>query len=204
MRSVRPVSRRNGVRDLVVYDEDGDGALGSVSLDGDEANAVAELLGAPQLVARLSDLQQQAGDLVTEQLPVPVGSPFDGRALGWLVAQAGWFFGAHRATNDVDAVIALLCHEMADGRTALAQLVDSADCPTVRIEAVGADFHVKDGLRGRGYRWNAEDKVWWKEIAASDLSSEEFWLACNVYAPSLRPRALGPKLTEVTARKRYS
>jgi TrkA domain protein len=81
-RRVGIVTRRNGVRDIVLYDEDGDGALGSVSLSDDEANAVAELLGAPQLVARLSDLQEQAGDLVTEQLPMPYGSAYDGRPLG--------------------------------------------------------------------------------------------------------------------------
>jgi TrkA domain protein len=81
-RRVGVVTRRNGVRDIVLYDEDGDGALGSVSLNDDEADAVAELLGAPQLVARLSDLLEQAGDLVTEQLPIPPGSPYDGRPLG--------------------------------------------------------------------------------------------------------------------------
>jgi TrkA domain protein len=76
------VTRRNGVRDIVLYDEEGDGALGSVSLNDDEADPIAELLGAPQLVARLSDLLDQAGDLVTEQLPVPAASPYDGRPLG--------------------------------------------------------------------------------------------------------------------------
>ncbi len=76
------VTRRNGVRDVVVYDADGDGALGSISLDGDEANAIAELLGAPQLVERLAELHDLASDLVTEQLPLAVGSPFDGRPLG--------------------------------------------------------------------------------------------------------------------------
>lgn len=81
-RRVGIVTRRNGTRDIVLYDEDGDGALGSVSLDGDEANAIAELLGAPQLVARLAELQDRAGDLVTEQLPLPDGSPYDARPLG--------------------------------------------------------------------------------------------------------------------------
>lgn len=132
------------------------------------------------------------------------GSGFDGRALGWLAAQAGWFFDAHRATLDVDAVIALLRHEMADGGTALAQLIDSAGCPTVRVEAMGADFHVKDCLRARGYRWDGDTKVWVREIPASDLMAEEFWLSRNVYAPEHRPRAMGPRLTEVTARERYA
>lgn len=129
---------------------------------------------------------------------------FDGRALGWLAAQAGFFYDAHRASNDVDAVIALLGHGLPDGRTVLAQLVESAECPTVRVEAIGADFHVKDDLRRRGYRWDADGKVWWREVAAFDLTAEESWLAGHVYAPEYRARAMEPRLTEVTARERYA
>lgn len=129
---------------------------------------------------------------------------FEGRSLGWLCAQAGFFYDAHRAGNDVDAVIALLRHEMPGGRTALAELVDSAECPTVRVEAFGADFGVKDALRARGYRWNAELKVWWREVTADALLDEEFWLSREVYAPERRPRCLGPRLTEMTARERYA
>jgi TrkA domain protein len=76
------VTRRNGRRDIVVYDEDGDGAAASVTLNEDEANAVAELLGAPQLMVRLADLQREADSVLTEQLPLPEGSRFDGRPLG--------------------------------------------------------------------------------------------------------------------------
>jgi DNA polymerase-3 subunit epsilon len=129
---------------------------------------------------------------------------FDGRSLGWLAAQAGWFYDAHRAENDVDAVLALLTYELPRGRTALAELIESAECPTVRVEAFGADFGVKDALRARGYRWNAELKVWWREVTADELPAEEFWLSRAVYAPEHRPRCLGPRLTEMTARERYA
>lgn len=81
-RRVGIVTRRNGQRDIVVYDEDGDGAAATVSLNEDEANVVAELLGAPQLMVRLSDLQRQADDVVTEQLPLSPESPYAGHALG--------------------------------------------------------------------------------------------------------------------------
>jgi TrkA domain protein len=81
-RRVGIVNRRDGQRDFVIYDEDGDGAVESITLDEVEANAVAELLGAPQLVARLADLQSTADDVLTEQLPLPVGSPYAGRPLG--------------------------------------------------------------------------------------------------------------------------
>jgi TrkA domain protein len=76
------VTRRNGVRDIVLYDEDGDGAAAAVSLNDDEADAIAELLGAPQLVMRLSDQQSKADAVITEQLPLPYDSRFAGRPLG--------------------------------------------------------------------------------------------------------------------------
>ncbi|HZZ96302.1 MAG TPA: TrkA C-terminal domain-containing protein [Jatrophihabitantaceae bacterium] len=76
------VTRRNGQRDIVVYDEDGDGAAEAIQLNGDEANVLAELLGAPQLVLRLTDLQRSVDEVLTEQLPIPVTSPYDGRPLG--------------------------------------------------------------------------------------------------------------------------
>ena len=76
------VTRRNGLRDLVLYDEDGDGAAENVALTDDEANAVAEILGAPQLTFRLAVLQRQAEGLIVEQLPVPADSPYAARPLG--------------------------------------------------------------------------------------------------------------------------
>lgn len=76
------VTRRNGLREIVLYDEEGEGAVAAVALTDDEANALAEVLGAPQLTVRLATLQQQAESLVTEQLPVPHTSPFHNRPLG--------------------------------------------------------------------------------------------------------------------------
>jgi TrkA domain protein len=76
------VTRRNGLRDLIFYDEDGDGAAATVALSDDEANAIAEVLGAPQLTFRLAVLQRQAEGLIVEQLPVPADSPYAGRELG--------------------------------------------------------------------------------------------------------------------------
>jgi TrkA domain protein len=81
-RRIGIVNRRDGHRDIVLYDEDGDGALGAITLDDDEANAVAELLGAPQLIMRLTDLQRSVDEVLTEQLPIPGTSRFDGRPLG--------------------------------------------------------------------------------------------------------------------------
>ncbi|MGI4880513.1 MAG: 3'-5' exonuclease, partial [Janthinobacterium lividum] len=120
-------------------------------------------------------------------------SGFDGRSLGWLLAQAGWFHDGHRAGTDVDALVTLLSHPMADGRPALADLIESAACPSVKVEAIGADIGVKDALRLRRYRWDPDGRLWWKEIPVAGLTTEEFWLAANVYGIDRRARAMGPR-----------
>jgi TrkA domain protein len=76
------VTRRNGHRDIVIYDDEGDGAAAAITLDDDEANVIAELLGAPQLVTRLTDLQRSVDEVITEQLPIPRTSSYAGRPLG--------------------------------------------------------------------------------------------------------------------------
>lgn len=131
-------------------------------------------------------------------------SGFDGKSLGWLLAQVGYFHGAHRAGDDVDAVIALLQHELPAGRTALAEMLERARAPSWRFRAIGAAFELKEKLRARGYRWSAPDKTWWREVADADRSKEEWWLASHVYSVNANPKALGPAIDRVTWRERYA
>lgn len=82
-RRIGIVTRRDGLTDLVIYDaDDPDAAADTIELTDDEANVVAEVLGAPQMVQVLSNLQEKAGGLLVEQLPVPTDSPYAGRTLG--------------------------------------------------------------------------------------------------------------------------
>lgn len=77
------VSHHTGRRDLVVYDKaDPDSTVVSVALSAEEANVLAELLGTARVVERLAQLQRQVDGLVTRQIPIPAGSPYDGRTLG--------------------------------------------------------------------------------------------------------------------------
>ncbi|MEU0564445.1 cation:proton antiporter regulatory subunit [Nonomuraea sp. NPDC005983] len=77
------VSHRTGRRDLVIYDRnDPDRACETVKLNDEEADALAELLGAPRIVQRLNQLHQQVEGLVSMQYPIPPGSPFAGRPMG--------------------------------------------------------------------------------------------------------------------------
>ncbi|HEX8311850.1 MAG TPA: 3'-5' exonuclease, partial [Chthoniobacteraceae bacterium] len=129
---------------------------------------------------------------------------FEGRSLGWLLAQGGLFHQGHRASSDVDALVALLMHELGDRRTVLGILMDVAQEPGWIVNAVGAHFDVKDRLRTRGYRWHPIHKHWWREVADGELADERSWLADFVYRPDLGPRELGPDVQEVTWTSRFS
>lgn len=130
----------------------------------------------------------------------------DGRSLGWLLAQVGFFHGAHRAGDDVDAVIALLQHRFPDGGTALAEMLATARAPSWKFSAVGAAFELKDQLRMRGYRWDSasDPKCWWREVPDARRTEEEWWLAGHVYSVDARPKSLGPVVERVTWHERYA
>lgn len=82
-RRVGVVSYRSGQRELVLYDtEDPDACSEVIPLSDDEADALAEVLGAPRIVERLATLHEQAAGLLTEQVSIAAGSPYDGRTMG--------------------------------------------------------------------------------------------------------------------------
>lgn len=82
-RRVGVVSHRTGRRDLVVYDtRDPDACSEVVKLATDEADALAELLGAPRIVERLASMRDQVADLEVERLPIAADSPYARRTLG--------------------------------------------------------------------------------------------------------------------------
>lgn len=82
-RRVGVVLHRSGRHDLLIYDRrDPDACSEVVQLATEEADTLAELLGAPRIVERLATIRDQVAGLVAEQLPVPPGSPYAGRTLG--------------------------------------------------------------------------------------------------------------------------
>lgn len=82
-RRVGVVLHRNGRRELVVYDaRDPDAGIAQVRLTPEEADALAEILGAPRVIERLAALHRQVEGLVSEEIRVRPGSAFDGRPLG--------------------------------------------------------------------------------------------------------------------------
>ncbi|WP_019815876.1 cation:proton antiporter regulatory subunit [Saccharomonospora saliphila] len=82
-RRVGVVTHRDGHIELIVSKaDDPDACLASLPFTAEEAGTLANLLGAPQLVARLTEEHRELAGVSTRQLPVRTGSPFDGRTLG--------------------------------------------------------------------------------------------------------------------------
>lgn len=98
--------------------------------------------------------------------------------LCWKIGQ--FFYDAHRALDDVQALSQLLSLEIgADKKPALSFLLQAVRQSKVIVKATGAPFDVKDELRKRGYRWNADARVWQKMMDEQRLEEEKVWLSAN-------------------------
>jgi DNA polymerase-3 subunit epsilon len=119
------------------------------------------------------------------------------------LAQAmGWFYDAHRAEMDCHALLAVLAAPLPQaGHTGLAQLVRAATLPSFRLQATNAPFDAKDLLKARGYRWNAEQRVWHTRLDdESALQTELAWLKENAY----NNRAAVVQVEKLDALAKYS
>jgi len=128
----------------------------------------------------------------------------EGRRLSDLLGGFHYFFDAHRAVDDCEAGIALLTMTLPrSGVRVLQRLLEVARRPTWRIFAEGASFDVKDLLKHRGYRWNAErsigPKSWWKDVDASLIEEERAYLLSEIFK-----REVNLPRFEITAFQRYS
>ena len=82
-RRIGVIAHHTGRREVVVYDRrDPDTAAVTVTLNAEEAEEMADLLGYTKVVERLGELHREVSGLVSEQIPIAAGSPYDGRPLG--------------------------------------------------------------------------------------------------------------------------
>ena len=82
-RRVGVVTHRDGHTDLIVSKaDDPDACAASLPLTTEEAAALSNLLGAPQLVAQLEEEHRDLPGIRTKQLYIKDGSRYDGQTLG--------------------------------------------------------------------------------------------------------------------------
>ncbi|KPF92252.1 hypothetical protein IP81_07425 [Novosphingobium sp. AAP83] len=123
------------------------------------------------------------------------GHGFDGRNLGYLLMQAGFYNSAHRASADVITLLHLLSWAE-DFVPVMHELLTNADKDSLLIGAYKAPYSSKTVLRDRGYRWNAIDKIWMKEVDLELAEIERRWLYHEA-------GCISPLIMPVNARQRF-
>ena len=94
----------------------------------------------------------------------------------------GFYFDAHRAMNDVDALIHLLTFDTGLERPLLELIKNSNKSEfVIYAEHFQYDQVKKDILKGNKYRWNPNDKIWFKRVNVDELEHEKAWLAATIY-----------------------
>ena len=129
---------------------------------------------------------------------------FAGGRLEYLATSAGFFYDAHRATDDCLAAIELLARTLPkSGVLALQRLLEAARKVTCRVWAENAPFDLKDQLKARGYRWSDGSdgrlRAWFTDVADDDLPAELDFLRKDIYQ-----RDVDPPVTRFGARDRFS
>jgi DNA polymerase-3 subunit epsilon len=118
---------------------------------------------------------------------------------GYLLMQAGKFAPrAHRAMDDVLALVELLDHVCEDGETVMAKVLAAIDDKAWRIEATTAPYQKRDLLWERRYRFRKEMRgggVWHKHARPDELEAERAW-----YRETIGKE---PSLVELPAIERY-
>lgn len=179
----------------------------------DEARVAELLAGADLIVAHNAAFDRP---FVEARLPVFAQLPWacsfadiDWRTEGQssaklenLALSHGWFYDAHRAEMDCHALLAVLGQILPKSQqTGLARLLLAGTQTSYRLQATAAPFDAKDLLKARGYRWNAEQRVW--QTLLSDeaaLQAECDWLRSAVYGG----RAARVQLEKLHAGIKYS
>ena len=126
-----------------------------------------------------------------------------GRKLEFLAYRYGFFYEGHRAEIDCRALLEVLRRPV-PGQTepvnALRSLLESARVPSLRVWAIGSAYETKDVLKARGYRWEADRRVWYGEISVAEREAELAWLKHAVYGG----KSATVEVETVDARVRWS
>lgn len=129
---------------------------------------------------------------------------FGGTKLEYLLTDAGYFHGAHRAIGDCHATLELLARPLpATSKTAFEMLVHHARRKTYRVWAQHSPYELKDALRRRGYRWNdgtdGSPRSWRIDVEEDKRDAELDYLRKEIYQ-----RDVDIDCHEITALNRFS
>lgn len=91
---------------------------------------------------------------------------FNGKGLEMLLAQAGYWYEAHRAINDVLALLWLII-----STGTLAELCNNASKVSLEVR-LSVSYAEKDSVKALGFRFRGEDKTWSRNFESMALWQE--------------------------------
>ena len=102
----------------------------------------------------------------------------------------GFYFEAHRAMNDVDALLTLLTHNSYITKRPILELLENAWKPTYIIFAENFvyDIQKKDIMKANKYNWNPIKKIWFKIVSSEQIDIEKKWLTELIYGTEFKGR----------------
>lgn len=171
--------------------------LAAFLAEGEAAVAFNAAFDRPFLDALLPDLPLMKWGCAMADVPWRRWG-FEPGPQGYLLMQTGKFAPrAHRALNDVLALLELLDHTCDDGETVMAKVLAAIDGEAWRIEATSAPYQKRDLLRERRYRFRPESRagVWHKHVRPHEIEAELAW-----YREVIGKE---PSLVELPATERY-
>ena len=100
----------------------------------------------------------------------------------------GFYFDAHRAMNDVDALIHLMIHSYYDKNRPILELLKNAKEVIYKVRVTNFPFNEqkKDMIKSQGYKWNTKEKIWFKDIMQRELELEKEYLSKTIYDGEFR------------------
>ena len=100
----------------------------------------------------------------------------------------GFYFEAHRAINDVSALIHLLTHPSYDLERPLIELIDNSKKESFNIWVTNFPYDAakKDKIKSKGYNWNVPKKLWFKRVLLENIEEEKSFLIDLIYFDTFR------------------
>jgi hypothetical protein len=97
---------------------------------------------------------------------------FAGRSLETLCAWHGFYYAAHDATADINALLYLLSKS-----NVISQFLEKAAKSQWRVFALKMPRGKNDEIKCRGYRWDPDVTSWWTGFETHEAALEESkWL----------------------------
>ena len=95
----------------------------------------------------------------------------------------GFFFDAHRAMNDIDALINLLTHSSYSSNRPIKELIQNSQKVQYIILAENFPYNEKkkEIIKRNKYMWNPDQKVWYKNVLEDSIEAEKKILAAAIY-----------------------